>query len=187
MPRKKDCLPVMPDILRRIKSHWSKQPPSTDTHMLWAAVTIGFFGFLRGGEFTVPRDSAFDANQHLSPQDIAVDSHSNPTLLRVHLKQSKINPFHQGVYIFIGCSGTDLCAISAVLSYMATRGYDQGPLFRFANGRPLTREGLVSHLHKVLAEIGMRTNLYAGYCFRIGAATTAAAMGVEDSIIKILG
>ena len=186
-PARKDRLPITPDILRRIKCHWASQNSSVDIHMLWAAFSLGFFGFLRAGEFTIPSDSAFDPSQHLCPADISVDSHVQPSLLRVHLKQSKTDPFRQGINIFLGRSNSDLCPVSAILSYLSLRGMDQGPLFRFSDGHPLTRDRLVFHLRKVLAEVGIRSDQFAGHSFRIGAATTAAAMGVEDSMIKILG
>ena len=46
--------------------------------MLWAAVSLCFFGFLRSGEITVPDDSAYDEGAHLNCRDITVDSIENP-------------------------------------------------------------------------------------------------------------
>ena len=123
----------------------------------------------------------------MCPEDASVDSHVQPSLLRVQLKQSKTDPFRLGINIFLGCSNSDLCLISVILSYLSLRGMDQGPLFQFADGRPLTRDRLVFQLRKLLEEVGIRSGQFAGHSFRIGAATTAAAMGVEDSMIKILG
>ena len=59
--------------------------------MLWAACCMGFFGFLRAGEFTV--NSPFDPNHHLTSQDLQVDSMVNPTSIKVHLKSSKQTHF----------------------------------------------------------------------------------------------
>ena len=38
-----------------------------------------------------------------------------------------------------------------------------------------------------LAEAGVAMKNYAGHIFCIGAATTAAAVGLEDSVIRLLG
>lgn len=70
---------------------------------------------------------------------------------------------------------------------MAVRGMSDGPLFRFENGRALTRQRFVDHVREGLKMAGIDHSRYCGHSFRIGAATTAAAKGVEDSIIKTLG
>ena len=128
-PAQKDRLPITSDILRRIKRHWASQKTTVDIHVLWAAFSLGFFGFLRAGKFTVRSDSAFDPSQHLCPVDISVDSHEHPSLLKVQLKQSKTDPFRQGIDIFLGRSKSDLCPVSAVLSYLVIRAMDHRPLF----------------------------------------------------------
>ena len=61
--------------------------------MLWAACCLGFFGFLRSGEFTVPEDGEFDPGQRLSFSDIAADSSLlDPKVLSIRIKQSKTDP-----------------------------------------------------------------------------------------------
>ena len=58
---------------------------------------MGFFGFMRAGEFTVARTSDFDPESSLCLCDIAVDSWQNPSMVQVRLKQSKKDPFRNGV------------------------------------------------------------------------------------------
>ena len=92
--------PITPEILRAIRALWKVNWDSYDTKMLWAAFCLGFFGFLRAGEFTVP-EGAYDSGCHLSFNDIAVDSHHSPSVdshhspsrLQVTLKASKTHPF----------------------------------------------------------------------------------------------
>jgi len=54
---------------------------------------VGYFGFLRVGEFTVPDRSMFDPLVHLSGSDLAED---RPVKLRIVwylLKATKTDPF----------------------------------------------------------------------------------------------
>ena len=51
----------------------------------------------------------------------------------------------------------------------------------------LSRECLVKRVRQALAPSGLDVAQYSGHSFRIGAATTAASVGIEDSLIKTLG
>ena len=57
----------------------------------------------------------------------------------------------------------------------------------FDDGRALTRERLVVEVKRALERAGVDSSHYSGHSFRIGAATTAAACGLQDSLIKTLG
>ena len=95
-------LPIMPPIIKRVGEVWEALGPSQDHIMLWGAVTLAFFGFLRSGELTVPSDSAFDPAAHLTFDDVKVDNITNPTLLKIRLKASKTDPFRNGIDIVVG-------------------------------------------------------------------------------------
>ena len=47
----------------------------------------------------------------------------------------------------------------------------------------VTREHFVDQVRKVLQEVGIDQSTYSGHSFRIGAATTVAAQGIQDSLI----
>ena len=49
---------------------------------------------------------------HLIPRDITLDSLEQPTLMKVHLKDSKTDQTKQGIDLYIG---SDICPISAAL------------------------------------------------------------------------
>ena len=181
----KPRLPITPAILQRIREEWNNSK-EWDHIMLWAAMCLCFFGFLRAGEAVAP-ETNFDASQHLTYADIAVDDLADPKQLQVNIKQSKTDPFRLGVKVWIGRTGGDLCPVAAILSYMALRGPGEGPLFRFQNGNPLTRQRLVTRRQEVLQRVGIDCSKYSGHSFRIGAATTAAAKGIQDSLIKTMG
>ena len=146
-----------------------------------------FFGFLRAGEVVVPSDKGFDAAVHLTYADVRTDNYESPKLLEIKIKASKTDPFRKGVTVYIGRTGEKLCPVAATLSYMVMRGPGEGPLFTFSDGKFLTRERFVSSVRGALTKAGINPSDYAGHSFRIGAATTAAQKGVQDSLIKTLG
>ena len=55
------------------------------------------------------------------------------------------------------------------------------------NQVPMLRDTFIQQLRSLLLRIGLNDANYAGHSFRMGAATAAAAAGVEDHVIKDLG
>lgn len=180
-------LPITPTILSLLYKVWAPSEEKYTETLLWAAVCVGFFGFLRSGEFTVPSDSSYDASVHLSFEDIAVNCRATPTVIRLRLKASKTDPFRKGVEIYIGRGEGKLCPITALVRFLALRGSKPGPLLCWKDGSPLTKPRLVGLLRVALEKAGLDPAKFAGHSFRIGAASTAAAKGMEDSVIKTLG
>lgn len=179
-------LPITPELLRIIHRVWSQGVQNFDKIMLWAAVCLGFFAFMRAGEFTCPSLNAFTPDM-LTPGDIAVDSYTSPTHLTVHLKRSKNDPFGAGITIHLGATGDLLCPVTSMLGYLALRPDTPGPLFVFSDGATLSRPRLVQAVRQALYSAGVDTTGYSGHSFRIGAATTAARAGLSDSMIQTLG
>ena len=139
---------------------------------------------MRAGEFTIKSAQEFDASSSLSPHDISVDQHSDPSMIRVHLRQ---DPFRHGVDIYMGRTNTELCPKAAILAYVAIRPSSPGPFFIMKDGSPLTRTQLVVAVRQALNTVGLDTTGYSWHSFRIGAATSAARAGLQDSPIKMLG
>ena len=129
----------------------------------------------------MPGDKTFDASMHLVWGDVAVDDPANPGVMSIRIKVWK------GISLFIGKVHSDLCPVAAMMAYLVSRGSVPGPLFVFKDGRFLTRPRFVSAVRQALQSAGVDCLKYAGHSFRIGAATTAASRGMEDSIIKTLG
>ena len=119
--------------------------------------------------------------------DIQVDSHDHPSYLRIVLRQSKTDLFGAGVSLFVGATGDTLCPVAAVLSYLSVRPSRPGPLFIYQDGRPLSQADLVAAVRQALAAEGFDMSRFNGHSFRIGAATTAAQVGIPDSVIQTLG
>lgn len=124
---------------------------------------------------------------HLNFSDISFDNASSPNIVQIRLKCSKTDPFRQGVNVHVGKTGQTLCPVSALLNYLTIRGNSPGLLFHFKDNTPLTKSRYTSKFRDFLNQAGIDGTQYAGHSFRIGAASTAAAKGVEDSLIQTLG
>ena len=181
-------LPITPEILGFLFSSWSQasQKDSYNATMLWAACCTAFFGFLRAGEFTLSSLQAFEPLM-LGPQDVTVDSHENPSVVAVHLLHSKADLFGSGDRIYLGRTGQAVCPVSALRGYLVCRGKQPGPLFLFQDGFTLSKQRLLARVNAALACQGFDTTGISGHSFCVGAATTAARVGMEDSLIQTLG
>ena len=87
----------------------------------------------------------------------------------------------------MGSTGNDLCPVNAMLAYLASRGPQSGPLFRFEDGRFLTWDRFVRQVKSALTAAGVPYKHYSGDSFQIGAASTAASRGIPEATIKTLG
>ena len=110
-----------------------------------------------------------------------------PSMVQIHLKRSKCDQFGAGSDVVVGVTGTVTCPVSAMVDYLEIRGTQSGPFFLDAAGRTVTKPWFVRRIRDILATIGIPAHQYAGHSFRIGAATTAALVGLADSTIQTLG
>ena len=173
-------LPITPEILFKLKQVWSSHSADPDIIMMWAACCLGF---LRCGEFTSTKEGH---SAPLQVNGVRVDDHHKPTCISLFLSKSKTDPYSKGITLFVGATGSLLCPVAAVLAYLAIRPSTPGPLFLLSSGVPLTRETFVTWLKQGLLSAGIDSSGYNGHSFRIGAATTAARVGIPDFTIKIL-
>lgn len=118
-----------------------------------------------------------------------MDSHSDPQMIQFHLKVSKCDQFGSGtnVHVVVGRTGTSLCPVAALTRYFEVRGDQPGAFFLDSAHKLITKPRFVSQIREILSTIGLPQHLFAGHSFCIGAATTAAAVGIEDSTIQMLG
>ena len=158
-----------------------------DRCVLWAISCTAFFGFFRLGELLPESADSFNPATSLTWGDVAVDSQTAPRMVQIHLKKSKCNQFGTGSGVVVGVTGVALCPVAAMVSYLEIRGSDPGPFFVDSERRTITKPWFVSRIRDVLSRLGIPAHHYAGHSFRIGAATTAAMVGVEDSMIQTLG
>ena len=179
-------LPITAPLLRQIKLSLDNSA-HPDRLVLWAVCCTAFFGCFRLGELLLDSATSFNDRLHLSWGDVAVDNPSLPHTVRIHLKQSKTDQMGRGADIILGRTDQDLCSVTAMLGYIAYRGSRPGPFFLVSQDKPLLKVQFVPEIRKVIATMGLPQEQFAGHSFRIGAATSAALAGVEDSTIQLLG
>ena len=180
-------LPITVEIMHQIHSVLSKCPTEYEGMMLWAACCTAFFGFLRVGEMTTPSQDACDSSVHLSLGDVALNSRITPTIVWLNIKQSKTDPFRKGAKLCLGRTESVVCPVKALLPYLAIRGSAPGSLFLLEGGVPLTRAHFKTLLSATLKKAGLDDLKYNTHSFRIGAATSAKAVGIADVHIQMLG
>ena len=180
-------LPITPLILRKMKQVWFNREKDYDKVMMWAAATATFFTFCRSGEITVPEGKTYDPHSNLSYGDISVDNAQDPSIVSFLLKQSKTDQAREGVKVYMGKTGDDICPVKALLDYLRLRGQKEGPLFMWKDGSPLQKPQFNRAVRTALTQAKLPAEKFAGHSFRIGAATTAASAGLEDSTIQTLG
>ncbi|XP_073258365.1 uncharacterized protein [Porites lutea] len=179
--------PVTPGVLQTIKPILHSWLGDHDFSMVWAAFTLAFFAFLRCSEFTYQGISRFRPQVDLSTDCVSFHpSLASPQRMSIFLKASKTDTFRQGHTLVIACSTSPVCAVTAMRDYFLT-ARPRGPLFSFRSGRLLTRSAVVNLLRDAARQVGLPYNSLKGHSFRIGAASTAAAAGLPDWLIKILG
>ena len=127
-------IPITADILNSLFQVWSASSDHYEATMLWAACTLGFFAFLRSGEFTVSPPSSEPV---LTPSDICVDSRTDPSFLTITLRSCKTDPFGAGCTLYVGCTHSTICPVAVVLFYLAARSPSPGPLFIHQDGSTL--------------------------------------------------
>ena len=185
----KQKLPITYEILCRWKPFFDVYNPVH--RMWWAMFTLAHFALLRAAEFTIPNQSVFTVSQHLVNSDVkfqVIDF--NVKYMILHLKQSKTDTKGTGVDIYIGCTGTTVCAYCAMAQFISQKTlYNDktSPLFIFPNGTHITKNLLSKTIKLYMSRIGLDPSSYSGHSFRIGGATTMASRNFADWEIKMGG
>ena len=180
-------LPITMGIMEKIKSVLTINFKQYQSTMIWAANCTAFFGFLHVSEFRVPPPCKYDPDVHLSLSDVTLDNTHSPKVVRLHIKQSKTDPFRKGTHIHLGRMYQNVCPVQVMLLYLAIRGKQPGPLFVLSDNTMLTRHYVASALKDTISKLNLDTHSYNTHGFRIGAATSAKQAGISDTHNKTLG
>lgn len=172
--------PATVEHLQALKSRLFREAtlPAQDRLMLWAAITLGYFGFLRGSEYTAAGVRRFVRGQTLLRQHVKVGQKT----LTVVIPSSKTDQLRNGFTLAIGRSSSSVCAVSAMEAYLAGRpAKAHEPLLVFTNGDYLTLHDLNAWLKR------LSSNALTSHCLRIGATTAAAKAGIPEWKLRQCG
>ena len=166
--------------LSRLRIYSKQNFSHPDDKMLSAAVLLAFFALLRCSEYTCPKSKHYDPECTLQFHDICFEK--NFQFVQVRIAQSKTDPFRVGCNLKVWATGGKLCPVRAMKRFIQTHPFRKGPLFVFSEGSFLTRARLANILHSAIPEVNLNT-----HSFRIGGASAAAAAGIPDSTIQVMG
>ena len=99
---------LRPQVLRNQSLH------TLDRLATWAALTLGFHGFLRGSEFTATTTSTFSKSHDMLLRDIAVESGH----LTIVIKASKTDPFRVTSTLPVAATHTSTCPVRAMKAFL---------------------------------------------------------------------
>ncbi|SPO31911.1 uncharacterized protein UTRI_10313 [Ustilago trichophora] len=149
--------------------------------MFRAAFCLAFACFLRAGELTW---QAQDTGNMLTVGSVSFAA--DKSFATVHLPSSKTDPFRQGATLTAPAVASSTCAVAA-LDVVCRSRPQSAPLFVLEGGKAFDRTSFVNTLRQCLEACGIPSSNYSGHSFRRGAATWAAANGVDSDTIRGLG
>ena len=168
--------PLTVEILCHLKARLPFVIPNVwDQRCIWAASTVAFYAGLRSSEYLVVGPS-----RGLRRCDVE----ATPTHCSVRLGIQKTQQSGQPVCISLPTTDTDTCPVRSLTQFTAARDARfpaADPLFLLWDGTTLTRPVLNAALRAALGPG------FSSHSLRIGLATSAFEVGVEDDVIQRLG
>lgn len=172
-PRRK--FPITPDVLRSLCSTLSQVGISAyDEVALRAMFLLAFHAFLRVGEFC-------SSHHSLQLSDVAL--HSNH--ISITFRSFK---FSQGrcPTVFVPVRDLDLCPVRALQAYLIRRVSGGSLLFLDESRRPYSTSSFRKLLRLIVSSVGLRDAGITPHSFHVGAAMTAAAVGIPVETIQCM-
>ena len=183
LDRRKDLrMPITYDLLVKIIHALPNICYSNFESTLFAALfSLAFFGFMRVCELV--QESDVKVSHALQSENVKISN----TFIEILLAHSKSDQLGKGVVISLPSTSGIICPVRLLQSYDKLKPHHMGSYFRHATGHPVTRYQFTCVLSKALNQAGINSNFYSSHSFRIGAATSAAMMGLEDEQIAKCG
>lgn len=176
--------PISPGVLKGLVGVWREICKSDfEAALFHSAALVAFFGALRISEL-IARSKSDSTRKALQRGDVAFTEGT----VSIRIRGSKTDQKQKGATIQLGrCSDSELCPVTALGRYLELRGTEPGFLFCHEDGSPLTKYQFWAVTGQALARLGLQGVKFGTHSFRIGAASTAAAMGYPITAIQKVG
>ena len=162
-----------------------------DSHYVQAAIqsmfSLAFYALLRLSELCTKGSSKSKSEKILQLSDICFHKTDNSTVLLVTIRHFKHNKSLRPVTLELKKQSSLSCPVKLMKAFLKLRDKNQGVLFIFRDGNPITTSFFMKTFKKALKLAGLSEKFYKGHSFRIGGATTAAAKGYSDAQIQTMG
>ena len=165
------------------KKVWEDAGVIHDRLLMWEAATICFFRFFCSGKITVPSAAAFDLTIHLLWDNVAVGNPANPSVICFFLKQSKCDTFGAVLEVF----GKPVRPVTTYLWHTSLHAEMLQVYSSKTQGKPVMKSVFTWEVWNTHTSMGLPSNKIVSHNSWIGAATTAAQAGLEDSVVQALG
>ena len=180
-------LPITPNLLHQLLPLIlnNKDMCKYDRLVYATAISIAYFGCLRGGELSYPSIRSYNPRRNLTLSDISI--HNNSIVLL--LKQSKTDQLGVGSRVIIGETKQEFCPVKLARRFLQYKqnAPQSDAAFRLKDGSLLTRPRLQTILRKSLTMLNLPAQHFGTHSLRIGSATAAAEAGVPVDTIKTMG
>jgi len=144
--------------------------------------SLAFHAFLRVGEITIQDKRAL--NPHLLSINQTKITDRSLTISFISYKHSDGQTFQLNID---RQPSEQFCPVRLMSIFLRTRGTIPGPLFTLSQNTPVLRKDFHQELKQALVFCQVDPARFHTHSFRIGAATTAASLGMPDAQIRQLG
>lgn len=152
-----------------------------ESSLFRAAFLLAFFAALRIGEIVAPNKSS---DSFLRFSDIIIGN----DFIKIFISRSKTDQLAKGAWIQLFPNlGSLICPVLAISHYASLRPSGPGSFFIHSDGTPLSRFQFIAVLKKCLVFLNLGHIRFTSHSFRIGAATEAARLGLDNHLIKKIG
>jgi hypothetical protein len=186
----KGRLPITVNVMLLYKNLLNKLDYiAHDKAMIWAASTLAFAGAFRISELLCKRESSFDPDFELLTENVRLRPANAGRTIQVTLKCPKENKSNIATTVDVFQNDGPLCPVRAMIDWGGLKPENlKLPLFRFADGTPLTGAKLNKILELTLGRYTDKTvGKFTTHSFRIGLATELGMLGCSDEEIKEAG